>query len=252
MTSLSLKQADGSETTHELDRDLMTVGREPHSKILLDDSTTSIYHAEIRHAGGVYILRDAGSSNGTFVNGNRVTECELHDGDIVNFAGQEAVFHSDEAPKPAALPHEKFAHAFALKLKHLGIFHRENKEPEPEPTPEPQQPMFVHTALFWLKSTLTDDQIELFEERLAALTKIETVHAAYFGKPAETDRPVIDRSYSYALTLIFEDRAKQDAYQLDPIHIKFLMDCDRMWSRLTVYDVQGIAPRAVECEAVEE
>ena len=40
-------------------------------------------HAEVRPKDGGYVLKDLGSTNGTFVNGRRVTACELQDGDEI-------------------------------------------------------------------------------------------------------------------------------------------------------------------------
>lgn len=61
-----------------------TIGREVGNTIVLDrDTTVSRRHAVIETAGGGYVLRDLGSSNGTFVNGARVTERPLQPGDEI-------------------------------------------------------------------------------------------------------------------------------------------------------------------------
>ncbi|MBW3622678.1 MAG: FHA domain-containing protein [Armatimonadetes bacterium] len=60
----------------------LTVGREPANDISLEgDSTASRRHARIEGADGAYVVRDEGSSNGTFLNGARVTESPLNPGD---------------------------------------------------------------------------------------------------------------------------------------------------------------------------
>ena len=51
-----------------LDEDEITVGRNPSSDILLDDSTVSRTHAVFRRINGNYSVIDAGSLNGTYVN----------------------------------------------------------------------------------------------------------------------------------------------------------------------------------------
>lgn len=56
----------------ELDQTEMSVGRTTGNTIQLDDSQVSSKHAVITHAGGGYILKDVGSTNGTFVNGERL------------------------------------------------------------------------------------------------------------------------------------------------------------------------------------
>jgi len=58
-----------------------TIGRHPDSTVFLDDVTVSRRHAEItREPDGHYSLSDAGSLNGTYVNGDRVTTVLLREG----------------------------------------------------------------------------------------------------------------------------------------------------------------------------
>ena len=64
------------------------MGRDPSNPVALDrDTTTSRRHAQITDQGGSYYLQDLGSSNGTFVNGSRVTECPLSPGDEIAVGG---------------------------------------------------------------------------------------------------------------------------------------------------------------------
>lgn len=96
--------------------------------------------------------------------------------------------------------------------------------------------MFVHAVYFWLKPDLTPGQVEAFTQGLASLKTIESGTAAYIGVPAPTDRSVIERSYSYALTVVFEDQLAHDRYQADPIHDRFREQCQRYWDRVLIYD----------------
>src|SRR5579883_2747320 len=48
---------------------MLTIGRQTGSSLLLEHCSVSRLHAELRYADGKYLLRDVGSSNGTFVNG---------------------------------------------------------------------------------------------------------------------------------------------------------------------------------------
>ena len=66
--------------------DIMTVGREPDRNIQLPmDTTVSRRHARIASEGGAFVVYDEGSSNGTTVNGVRVTQQQLVSGDAVEF-----------------------------------------------------------------------------------------------------------------------------------------------------------------------
>jgi hypothetical protein len=62
---------------------LLTIGRLPECTITLGDPNVSRRHAEIRPSGAGYRLVDLGSTNGTLVNGERVHEHQLRDGDTI-------------------------------------------------------------------------------------------------------------------------------------------------------------------------
>lgn len=100
--------------------------------------------------------------------------------------------------------------------------------------------MFVHHVYFWLKEGLSEDDIQTFEEGVSSLLQIEHIKLGDVGKPASTDRPVIDRSYSYSLLLVFEDLSAHDAYQPHPVHKAFVERCSHLWERVLIYDSVSI------------
>jgi pSer/pThr/pTyr-binding forkhead associated (FHA) protein len=61
----------------------LRIGRSPASDILLEDSSVSRRHAVVVHRGGRAVLLDDRSLNGIFVNGERVGEAALSDGDAI-------------------------------------------------------------------------------------------------------------------------------------------------------------------------
>jgi diguanylate cyclase (GGDEF)-like protein len=61
------------------------VGRHPESELCVDDQGLSRHHARFTRIGDQYWLEDLASSNGTFVNGNRISGHELKNGDTVQF-----------------------------------------------------------------------------------------------------------------------------------------------------------------------
>ncbi|HYJ75730.1 MAG TPA: FHA domain-containing protein [Kineosporiaceae bacterium] len=77
-----------------LDAEKTTAGRRPDSDIFLDDVTVSRKHAEfVRRPGGVFVVRDVGSLNGTYVQRDRIDEVVLRDGDEVQIGKYRMVFH---------------------------------------------------------------------------------------------------------------------------------------------------------------
>jgi hypothetical protein len=61
----------------------VTLGRSSACALVFSDDTVSRRHAEIRVQDGHWMLRDLGSSNGTWVNGRRVMEAEVAAGDEI-------------------------------------------------------------------------------------------------------------------------------------------------------------------------
>jgi hypothetical protein len=96
--------------------------------------------------------------------------------------------------------------------------------------------MFVHCVYFWLRDDLTPDELKAFVDGVNSLTTCESVRQGYVGVPAPTDRPIIDRSYSYALVVTFDDEAAHDVYQEDPIHDAFRQNCAQYWKTVKIYD----------------
>ncbi|HVU24627.1 MAG TPA: Dabb family protein [Opitutus sp.] len=97
--------------------------------------------------------------------------------------------------------------------------------------------MLVHAVYFWLKPELTEAQRAEFRRGVETLATIGAIEKAYIGPPAKTPkRPVIDDSYALALIVLCKDLAAQDAYQVDPIHLKFVENFSSFWTRVQIYD----------------
>ena len=96
--------------------------------------------------------------------------------------------------------------------------------------------MLTHCVFFWAKPDLSDDDRVTFEQGLRGLLKIPLVLDGSVGVPASPNRPVVERSYSFALMLRFADVAAHDAYQVHPTHEAFHTRCKAYWDRVVVYD----------------
>lgn len=96
--------------------------------------------------------------------------------------------------------------------------------------------MFVHAVYFWLRADLTAAERDHFIAGLRSLRGIEGVAHGWIGVPAPTDRSVIERSYSWALVLVFADQRAHDAYQVHPVHDRFREECGRYWTTVRIHD----------------
>ncbi len=74
---------------HADEADVITVGRADDNSIVLNDLTASRHHAELhRRSDGGLTLRDLGGHNGTFVDGERVTEHDCGPGDVITIGSR--------------------------------------------------------------------------------------------------------------------------------------------------------------------
>src|SRR6185436_6684469 len=75
--------------TFNLEGDQLTIGRDSANEIVINDAEISRRHARLTYQGGKYVLEDLGSTNGTFVNGQRLAGPRvLKPGEVVSFGEQ--------------------------------------------------------------------------------------------------------------------------------------------------------------------
>jgi len=79
-------------SAHNVERRSVVLGRSRESDIRVDDPNVSRRHAEVRQEGATYWLVDLDSTNGTELNGRRVSRAKLADGDTITLGGTEIVF----------------------------------------------------------------------------------------------------------------------------------------------------------------
>jgi len=104
-------RGDGVRSGFPLNKDHIIVGREVQCAIMLNDNSVSRQHSSVTRLAEGYLLKDMGSSNGTYVNGHRVQEALLKDGDRISIGDCEFWFEapSDENSIPAATAGESSA-----------------------------------------------------------------------------------------------------------------------------------------------
>lgn len=91
---------------YELSQPVIRIGRGESMDVVIDNVSVSRRHAEIREESGAWLLRDLGSSNGTFLNGERLTADQpLKPGDEISFGKFSILFErvlAEPVPVPAA------------------------------------------------------------------------------------------------------------------------------------------------------
>ncbi|MEO0247748.1 MAG: FHA domain-containing protein, partial [candidate division WOR-3 bacterium] len=100
MPKLVLKTEKGFEKTIEIEKEIITIGRDDpahniFNDISLDDKTVSRRHARIVRRDNRYFIEDLESLNGTFVNNLRIKEAKLKHGDLIT-VGINLILYHDE------------------------------------------------------------------------------------------------------------------------------------------------------------
>ncbi len=106
-------------------KESITIGRKEGNTIVIDNLAVSSFHARIDAAGSDYILTDLQSTNGTFVNDQKVTSHRLNHGDnviigkhILLFVGTDTG-KMDEMPEPSKIDMDKTMMLDTAKQKEL-------------------------------------------------------------------------------------------------------------------------------------
>ena len=89
----SAPRLEGKLGTFQLTRAVTRIGRGADSDVRIEDPGVSRHHAEVR-IGSDVILRDLGSTNGTYVNGTLIAEQPLRDGAVITIGSTNLTFRS--------------------------------------------------------------------------------------------------------------------------------------------------------------
>jgi Stress responsive A/B Barrel Domain len=104
----------------------------------------------------------------------------------------------------------------------------------------PEKRLFIHHVYFWLKNHDSAADKDKLVAGLKKLSTVKTIKSFHLGEPAATNRDVIDRSYNISWCLFFSDKADQESYQADPIHLNFVKECSDLWTKVIVYDAEDL------------
>ncbi len=85
-----------NETVFPIEQRVTNIGRRSTNHLVISDLRVSRGHAQIRYVNGSFIIFDTGSSGGTFINGERISQYRLRSGDVISLAGVKLIFTIDE------------------------------------------------------------------------------------------------------------------------------------------------------------
>ena len=108
MLQIMLKFKDTVLRTIETDRDQITIGRKKKNDIQIDNLQVSNKHARIVKHGSNYFIEDLKSTNGTYLNNEKIIKEPLRDNDIINIGKHTLAIHLKEkgAPDPNSIIHD--------------------------------------------------------------------------------------------------------------------------------------------------
>ncbi|CAD5285869.1 conserved hypothetical protein [Imperialibacter sp. EC-SDR9] len=95
---------------------------------------------------------------------------------------------------------------------------------------------FYHVVYFWLKDPSEANKKTFLSHVKEYTGSIDVIKERFIGTPADTNRPVIDNTYTFSIVLAFDSKKDQDAYQEHPVHLAFVEKAQHMWSKVQVYD----------------
>jgi len=139
MPRLIVTTESGGKAIHEMNEDLITLGRASDNMIQIEDQSVSGRHAQLLRSGEAYRLKDLNSTNGTRVNGEAIAEVTLRIGDRIWFGKVEARFAADASgatlPLPEIAPIEaKLAEASASPADFANASPFPNRKDAKDPT----------------------------------------------------------------------------------------------------------------------
>ena len=123
-----LLRMDGTEAgqVHSIDRESIQIGRHPTTDISIPDASVSRVHARIFQLDGDYYIEDLGSRNGTFVEGERVDQRAIEDGQSVRLGSRATYRFSILDEKQETLLRQLFESSKRDAL--TGIYNRKHFE----------------------------------------------------------------------------------------------------------------------------
>lgn len=102
MAFLKITSGGADSAPHEITEDQTAIGRAPACAITVDDPAASGRHCLVIREDRTFVVRDLGSTNGTYLNGERITEAPLRPKDVLTIGSVEILIDGDDIDVPAS------------------------------------------------------------------------------------------------------------------------------------------------------
>lgn len=99
--------------------------------------------------------------------------------------------------------------------------------------------MFTHTVIFWTDPAKLNAADELIAGAKKYLSQVPGIINFHVGKMVPSTRAVVEQSYQVGLSIHFDGKDSQDAYQTHPLHDQFIAEAFKPnCARVVVYDFE--------------
>jgi predicted component of type VI protein secretion system len=130
ITKLLIRSGVLAGNEKDLKSDLLRIGRDPANDLVVDHIEISRNHTKITRVNDIFMIEDLNSTNGTFLNGRRITKSErLKDGDLISL-GENNVFEFSSKKESAKTEKPSRPGKQDKKKERKSFFSKKNTEPE--------------------------------------------------------------------------------------------------------------------------
>jgi predicted component of type VI protein secretion system len=132
---------NGDRRSFSLTRDVTVIGRREDADFRIPLTDVSRKHCRLVKDGNYLLIEDLGSANGTYLNGQRVTDAELSPGDTLQIGPVQFLVQIDGVPAEDDLPGQNTMVGRAVPLAMSNDASLEAQVPSPEPMVRPEAPV---------------------------------------------------------------------------------------------------------------
>lgn len=100
-----------------------------------------------------------------------------------------------------------------------------------------KEDIVTHLVMCWLDEALKNDEIDMVIRETKQLEFIPGVQEFYIGRAIQSDRDIVDDSFTFAISMKFRNVAEMETYLQHEVHVRYVQDILKpRASRITVHD----------------